>query len=88
MPSCDSYVVPRARLSTHALPRMSRCYGKEVRLALAAPDVNDEEGTENGRGNRVIFRGSDDDELDGAIWEDLESGKPPEWMVMKEVGRI
>ena len=38
---------------------------------------------------RVVVRGSDTDDIDGAIWEDLETGKPPEIMVMKEVrGRL
>ena len=33
----------------------------------------------------VIIRGSDSDNIDGSIWEDLETGRPPEIMVMKEV---
>lgn len=35
----------------------------------------------------IIIRGSDADGIDGAIWEDLETGEPPKWMVMKEVSR-
>ena len=33
----------------------------------------------------VVIKGSEDDSLDGSIWESIETGKPPEWMVMKEV---
>jgi hypothetical protein len=35
----------------------------------------------------VIIRGSEDDDLDDAIWDDIETGQPPEWMVMKEVSQ-
>jgi hypothetical protein len=33
----------------------------------------------------VIIRGSGNDDLDGAIWADIETGQPPQWMVMKQV---
>jgi hypothetical protein len=33
----------------------------------------------------VIVRGSDADNIDGSVWEDLETGEPPRWMIMKEV---
>ena len=33
----------------------------------------------------IIIRGSDNDDIDGSIWEDAETGQPPEWLVMKEV---
>lgn len=33
----------------------------------------------------VIMRAEDAIEIDGSIFEDIESGKPPEWMIMKEV---
>lgn len=35
----------------------------------------------------VIVRGSEEDDLDDATWEDIETGQPPEWMVMKEVSQ-
>lgn len=34
----------------------------------------------------IIIRGSENDDIDGSIWEDAETGQPPEWLVMKEVG--
>ena len=33
----------------------------------------------------VIIRGGEGDEIDDAIWENIETGQPPQWMVMKEV---
>ena len=33
----------------------------------------------------IIIRGSDADEIDGSLWEDIETGQPPKWLVMKEV---
>jgi hypothetical protein len=35
----------------------------------------------------VIVRGSEDDDLDDALWDDIEGGQPPQWMVMKEVSQ-
>lgn len=51
--------------------------GKEDDDEMFAFDLNGEEP--------VILRGSDSEDIDGAIFEDLETGKPPEWLVMKEV---
>ena len=36
----------------------------------------------------VIMRGSASDDLDESIWEDLETGQPPQWVVTKEVSKI
>ena len=36
----------------------------------------------------IIIRGSDADDIDGSIWEDLETGEPPKWLVMKEVSLV
>jgi hypothetical protein len=33
----------------------------------------------------VIIRGSGNDDLDGSIWAEIETGQPPQWMVMKQV---
>jgi hypothetical protein len=33
----------------------------------------------------VIIRGSGNDDLDGSVWADIETGQPPQWMVMKQV---
>ncbi len=33
----------------------------------------------------IVIRGSEGDDFDGAIWEDLETGQPPKWLIMKEV---
>lgn len=33
----------------------------------------------------IIIRDSEADDIDGSIWEDLETGQPPEWLIMKEV---
>jgi hypothetical protein len=33
----------------------------------------------------IIFRGSEDVEIYDALWEDIETGQPPQWMVIKEV---
>ena len=41
----------------------------------------------NDNSSPTIFRGSAEDELDEEDWAEIESGKPPEWMVMKEVRR-
>jgi hypothetical protein len=33
----------------------------------------------------VLIRAEDMEDIDGSIFEDMDTGKPPEWMVMKEV---
>jgi hypothetical protein len=53
---------------------------------------DDKENAPNGLGLEsssdsmpVIFRGSEEDDLDDGFWDDIETGQPPKWMVMKQV---
>lgn len=52
--------------------------------ALASREDQDDIFSLNGSEEPVLMRGSDD-EIDGSIFEDIETGRPPEWLVMKEV---
>jgi hypothetical protein len=65
--------------------------GRGFNLALAARET-EEEGPPSSFDpddeELVIIRGSKSDDIDGAIWEDLESGQPPKWLVMKEVSKV
>jgi hypothetical protein len=33
----------------------------------------------------VIVRGFDEDEISDEAWENIETGEPPKWIIMKEV---
>lgn len=62
----------------------------ECLTVFASGEDNNEIGSQWNPENdddRVIIRGSEYDDIDGSIWEDLETGQPPKWLVMKEVSR-
>ena len=54
---------------------------------------DDKENVPNGLGLEssdsmpVIVRGSEEDDLGDGVWDDIETGQPPQWMVMKEVSQ-
>jgi hypothetical protein len=66
---------------------------RSITFLYASSDNNQEEEEEIFDFNKaladgstpVFIRGSGNDDIDGSIWEDLETGQPPQWMVMKEV---
>jgi len=83
-------------LATRNVFYTRRSFSRTFHTALAA--TQDTEGEEGGlsslsslssldldKEEMVIFRGSDGDEIDGAVWENIETGQPPQWLVMKEV---
>ena len=72
-------------------------YGGEIG-SLRAKDMDKDEdlnsilgwdpNDEDSETPEIIIRGSENDTIDGSIWEDLETGQPPQWMVMKEVSKM
>ena len=68
----------------------SRCHSlsRSYVTLLAARDTEEEDSMislDPDGEELTIFRGSDADDFDGAVWEDLETGQPPKWLIMKEV---
>jgi hypothetical protein len=70
--------------------QLSRCRRfSRVNVVLTAREEEEEEEEAmsidpNGK-ELMIFRGGDGDDIDGAVWEDLETGQPPKWLIMKQV---
>ena len=88
---CDAYLISRAPVIQFPLMRsqLSRCRRfSRVNVVLTAREEEEEEEAmsfdPNGE-ELMIFRGGDGDDIDGAVWEDLETGQPPKWLIMKQV---
>lgn len=47
---------------------------------------DDATGSDGDENDKVIVRGTDEDDLPEEFWDEIEAGKPSELAVMKEVG--
>ncbi len=58
---------------------------RNLSSSLILKNKEDGEGSEEAE-ELTLFRGSgDDDPFTKDVWEDIETGQPPKWMVVKEV---
>jgi hypothetical protein len=74
----------------HHHPSLWSCCRQQRIFALASGRKEDDENDPffnlDADGEMpVVIRGSDNDDIDGSIWEDIETGQPSELLVMKEV---
>jgi hypothetical protein len=73
-----------SKIRAQFFPKQSR----DLKVTLAVRDTEKEEvlpSFDPDADELIVIRGSEGDDFDGAIWEDLETGQPPKWLIMKEV---
>lgn len=54
-------------------------------LSKEGDDTNVSDMQEVDTGDTEMIRGSEDDVISDQVWEDIETGAPSEWMIMKEL---
>eukprot|EP00980_Cylindrotheca_fusiformis_P028904 scaffold22672_cov141-Cylindrotheca_fusiformis.AAC.7 len=73
--------VGQTNLAIHTITPVRTQAPRGVILSSRKEDVTEIMEDENPE----LFRFEDAEDIDGSIFEDMETGKPPEWLIMKEV---
>jgi hypothetical protein len=52
---------------------------------IPAAAANDDDDDDDDDSAQYIVRGSPEDDIPDQVWEDMQTGQPPQWLVIKEV---
>jgi hypothetical protein len=87
-PSGSAFIVgERRRIPNQALAPIAQS-SRIKHWRLHSNHNSDNDTIEEGDSDvPVIVRGFDQDEISDEVWENIETGEPPKWLVMKEVSR-
>ena len=86
---CITFVLVAISPTLEAFPIIQtkhRCSALVVRHQQQLPQPNKQESLSIAADEpQFIIRGSPDDELSDQMWEDIQAGAPPKWLILKEV---
>ena len=86
---CITFVLVAISPTLEAFPIIQTkhcCSALIVRHQQQLPQSNKQESLSVAADEpQFIIRGSPDDELSDQMWEDIQAGAPPKWLILKEV---
>jgi len=86
---CITFVLVAISPTLEAFPIIQtkhRCSALVVRHQQQLPQPNKQESLSIAADEpQFIIRGSPDDELSDQMWEDIQAGAPPKWLILKEL---
>lgn len=78
----DRRAPTRKRPRTNKRADRSKVNSRQIQRLHSKDDNNDTPEESN---KPVIVRGFEQDEISDELWENIETGEPPKWIVVKEV---